>query len=147
MARHRNQDPTPATTTEPETQAAVIDPAVALYRAEAARKAEAAAARKAARNQPVEDGQPRRLASGRLSARGLPCLCGCGASTTQREARFLSGHDARMRSAIIKGGLDPALIPSIARPFFEDGPIAGLLLADAGTESERLVDVKNGGWA
>jgi hypothetical protein len=148
MSKKNEKDTTPATTSEAPTPATpAIDPEVARYRAEVAiheaRKLEAKRARQAAA---AGDG-PRRLASGKLSARGLTCLCGCGQATTTRDARFLSGHDARMRAAILRANLAVSAIPEIARPFFEEGAIAGLLLADRGTEAERLVDVKNGGWA
>src|SRR5687768_8869959 len=43
-----------------------------------------------------------RTANGKASARGLPCLCGCGNPTVTSEARFLSGHDAQFRSRVLK---------------------------------------------
>jgi hypothetical protein len=131
-------------TTTPTAAPATEDPAALLYRAERARRDAERAAKKVAASS-TADG-PKRLASGRLSARGLPCLCGCGASTTTRDARFLSGHDAKMRAAILKQGLATSAIPDVALPFFKDGgAIAGLLLADVGTEQERIVDVKTPG--
>lgn len=73
--------------------------------------------------------------NGLLSAFGLPCLCGCGAPTHTEEARFLSGHDAKLRKAVLLLG---APLPDVVRPFFEHGEtVAGLALVDG-----VVVDVK-----
>lgn len=72
--------------------------------------------------------------NGKMSARGLTCLCGCGAPTQTRDARFLSGHDSKMRQAILDGGATPAIV----LPFFEAGEvIAGLKLVKG-----KMVDCK-----
>jgi hypothetical protein len=34
-----------------------------------------------------------------------PCECGCGGATIRPEARFLPGHDARLKSALIRTAL------------------------------------------
>lgn len=145
MSTHKTQDATPATeTTMATTEAAAA--AIATYRATKAAREEARVARKAARaegQEAVADGQPRKMANGRLSARGLACLCGCGGATVQRDARFLSGHDAKMRAEVRRAGMVPEALPEIARPFFENGEaLGGLMLVDG-----ALVDVKAGGWA
>lgn len=73
-------------------------------------------------------------AAGRPTARDLPCLCGCGEPTHRPDAWFLSGHDAKMRKAIVDGGLTIDRVPAIVAPFFRLGaPIAGLLLQDDGS--------------
>jgi hypothetical protein len=79
--------------TQPTTQQ-TEDPAVVLFRAERERKEAERKARLAARKEAKEGNGPRRLASGRLSASGLPCLCGCEAPTHTREARFLRRRDS-----------------------------------------------------
>lgn len=76
---------------------------------------------------PVEDG---RLKSGRLSSKGLDCLCGCGESTATDGARFRTGHDARLKGVfgrILAGNKrDDDVIPADARAFLqEDGGICG----------------------
>lgn len=65
-----------------------------------------------------------------LDARGLTCLCGCGQDTIRDVARFLPGHDASLRKAVIRGRMSRKAIPEIALPFFEadPDPIAGLEL-------------------
>jgi hypothetical protein len=82
------------------------------------------------------------LASGKMSARGLTCLCGCGAPTMTQDARFLPGHDAKMRAAILSHPTAAArtkAIPEIIRPFFRHGEtIAGLWLNEQG----QIEDVK-----
>lgn len=65
----------------------------------AARRAEADAAARAA-------GEVARNAAGRPTARGLPCLCGCGSPTVTDEARFVSGHDAKLRRDVLRAGED-----------------------------------------
>jgi hypothetical protein len=70
------------------------------------------------------------------SAKGIPCLCGCGAATTTDAARFLSGHDAKLRKAVLAAAGSWDAVPVIARPFFlfdagqDDGATAGLALDD-----------------
>ena len=81
-------------------------------------------------------------ANGRLSARGLACLCGCGEATTTPDARFRSGHDQRMRVAILRGGE----IPALALPFFTAGEtMAGLQLVEQEDGELTIIDVKKGG--
>lgn len=105
--------------------------------------AERAAARLAARDALRAKGEVARNAAGRPDARGLPCLCGCGDPTHRDDAWFRSGHDARLRKAVIFGSLGLSGVPEIVRPFFRLGaPIAGLLLHEDG---ETLLDVKRGG--
>lgn len=85
---------------------------------------------------PTQQAYDRRK-DGTLSARGLTCLCGCGQPTTTRDARFLSGHDAKLRKALL---VDKLPCPEIVRPFFENGEvIAGVML-----EGGEFVDVKAG---
>ena len=71
-----------------------------------------------------------RLKSGRLSSKGLSCLCGCGEETSTDGARFRTGHDARLKGVfgrILAGNKrDGDVIPSDVRPFLqEDGGIVG----------------------
>lgn len=73
-----------------------------------------------------------------LSAAGLPCLCGCKQDTITSAARFLPGHDAKLRKTVIKAGLAWDAVPEIARPFFladraEGEATAGLFLVDPTT--------------
>lgn len=82
-----------------------------------------------------------RTASGKASARGLACLCGCGNPTQTDDARFISGHDAQFRSRVLKGeqtlgSKESALI----RPFYE----AGEVIAGFGFEGDELVDLHAG---
>jgi hypothetical protein len=68
-----------------------------------------------------------RLKSGRLSAKGLACLCGC-AETTSDTAKFLVGHDVRLKT-ILKGvaaeETSSSKIPRIAIPFLVEEGICG----------------------
>lgn len=69
------------------------------------------------------------LRTGKLSARGLPCLCGCGAATHTKDARFLSGHDAKLRKVLLLQGAEA--MPEVIAPFFARGEeIAGLTIED-----------------
>ncbi len=75
----------------------------------------------------VEDG---RLKSGRLSSKGMSCLCGCGEDTATDGARFRTGHDARLKGTlgrILAGNKrDGDAISTEVRPFLqEDGGIVG----------------------
>lgn len=80
------------------------------------------------------------LRSGKLSARDLPCLCGCNQPTQTRDARFRSGHDAKLRQGLIEEGLKADALPAIILPFFKRGEdIAGLRLSKSG---KTLVDLK-----
>lgn len=84
---------------------------------------------------------PRKNAAGKLSAKGLPCLCGCGLATVTPTARFLSGHDAKLRKTIL---VDGAEIPEVVRPFFDNGEtIGGMVLVEGKIEDRKKV----GGWA
>jgi len=77
---------------------------------------------------------------GTLSARGLTCLCGCRSMTVTNDARFVSGHDAKMRQAILTSEDRLAAIPEIVLPFFQNKEtIAGLRLAGS-----KVLDVKAG---
>ncbi len=71
-----------------------------------------------------------RLKSGRLSSKGMLCLCGCGEKTATDGARFRTGHDARLKGVLgrISAGnkRDDDKIPAEVRPFLqEDGGIVG----------------------
>jgi len=69
--------------------------------------------------------------NGKLSAAGLPCLCGCGGATVTDAAQFISGHDAKLRKAILGG----AELPAIAQPFADHGDL-DRLLGDHSGEAE-----------
>ena len=107
--------------------------------------AERAAARVAARDAHRAAGGLARNAAGNPDARGLACLCGCGLPTVRDEALFVSGHDAKLRAAVLALPGERQVLGSL--PFFaqafvrEAGPVAGLLLAEDG---ERLLDTKAG---
>ena len=80
------------------------------------------------------------------SAKGLPCLCGCGEATTTPAARFLSGHDAKLRKAVLAAAGSWDAVPEHARPFFlfdaaSGGATAGLAL-DSTTNPQWLSDAK-----
>ncbi len=80
------------------------------------------------------------LRNGKLSARDLPCLCGCNEPTQTRDARFRSGHDAKLRQGLIEEGLKADALPAIILPFFKRGEdIAGLRLSKSG---KTLTDLK-----
>lgn len=82
-----------------------------------------------------------RTASGKVTARGLPCLCGCGSATVTEEARFISGHDAQFRSRVLKGEQTIDSPESkLIRPFYE----AGEVVAGFGFEGGELVDLHAG---
>ena len=78
-----------------------------------------------------------RTATGKASARGLPCLCGCGGATVTDEARFISGHDAQFRSRVLKEeqNLDSPESRWI-KPFYE----AGEVVAGFSLEGGELAD-------
>jgi len=65
-----------------------------------------------------------RLKSGRLSSKGMTCLCGCGGATATDGARFITGHDARLKGVLgrIANGAkrDGDVIPSDARAFLQE---------------------------
>jgi len=44
--------------------------------------------------------------------RPAPCECGCGNATIRPEARFIPGHDAKLKSALIRTALDPKATPA-----------------------------------
>ncbi len=95
----------------------------------------------------VEAPAPNVGKNGRLQAIGLPCLCGCGDATRQPAARFLPGHDAKLRAAIRKAKLGWDSVPEIARPFFIDDQAhgeatAGLLMVPGTNGFPLLRDVK-----
>lgn len=79
-----------------------------------------------------------RTASGKATARGLPCLCGCGGATVTENAKFISGHDAQFRSRILKGeqSIDDRK-SALIKPFYE----AGEVIAGFGFEGGELVNL------
>jgi hypothetical protein len=85
------------------------------------------------------NGEVVRNAAGRLTARGLTCLCGCGTPTVTDEAYFVSGHDAKLRKALLTDGAE---IPEIILPFFE---VEGTVIAGLTLEGGEIADVKVGG--
>jgi len=116
--------------------------ATALYQTEKAKRAPKAKATKATPAPEATPDAPKAekaqqkggetiLRTGRMSARDLPCLCGCGNPTHTKDARFLSGHDAKLRKVILLQGAEAT--PEIIRPFFARGEeIAGLLISEDG---------------
>jgi hypothetical protein len=59
----------------------------------------------------------------------LPCLCGCGQPTKTPRARFLPGHDAKLKSILLKVERDiepDSTIPDVARPFLMHCKCCGL---------------------
>ncbi len=87
-------------------------------------------ATKTAKPQTASTEDDGRLKSGRLSSKGMSCLCGCGEDTATDGARFRTGHDARLKGVFgrISAGnkRDGDVIPSDVRPFLqEDGGIVG----------------------
>lgn len=91
------------------------------------KKARAKKAKKAKQEVDESEEDETRLRSGRLSSKMLTCLCGCGEETATPGARFLTGHDARLKGRLIRmyeeRPLDEDEIPEIALPFLaeEDG--------------------------
>lgn len=69
-------------------------------------------------------------ASDPLDATNLPCLCGCEQETVRAVARFLPGHDAKLRALVLRGRLRVEAVPAVALPFFQNDPepVAGLVL-------------------
>lgn len=54
------------------------------------------------------------------SAKGLPCLCGCGQPTRTEKAKFIPGHDAKLKGVLLKverGELPKSAVPDVAKPF------------------------------
>ena len=79
------------------------------------------------------EGHPR-TKSGKLSPNGLPCLCGCGGQTTRTVAKFISGHDAKLKGRMSRFVDDRVLetdapIPEIALPFLTEDGITGYTLS------------------
>lgn len=113
---------------------------VELSKAAPAKKASTKAAKGPKAPRPKQVGGVTELRSGKLSARDLPCLCGCNKPTQTADARFLSGHDAKLRQGVIEENLDASCLPAIILPFFTRGEtVAGLRLAKGG---KKLVDMK-----
>jgi hypothetical protein len=129
-------------TNTPNTQP-VVDPAIALARAEKAKRQNKAAKAKTPTPARTHNKNGVRLAL------GLTCLCGCGAPTHTTHARFVSGHDAKLRRGIKAAGFEWTACPEIIRPFYEDGEvIAGLALAEDEQGERRFVDRHAGGiWS
>lgn len=62
------------------------------------------------------------------SAKGLPCLCGCGQPTITDSARFIPGHDAKLKGLLLKverGELKKSAIPEVAKPFLQKSAMSG----------------------
>lgn len=56
------------------------------------------------------------------SAKGLSCLCGCGQATVTDSAKFIPGHDAKLKGLLLKverGELPKNQVPEIAKPFLQ----------------------------
>lgn len=127
---------------DPETGATVLTPAP---KAKVAKKSIKSAKRSEPKapsvKRPKLTGYDKRQ-DGSLSARDLPCLCGCSQPTVTNDARFISGHDAKMRQTILTSSDDAKeradAIPSIVRPFFDNGETVAGLRLNAG----KIVDVK-----
>jgi hypothetical protein len=70
-----------------------------------------------------------RLKSGRLSPKGLPCLCGCGEETATEGAKFKTGHDARLKGILTRIFEDRRnkgdSIPAVARVFLKEEGLVG----------------------
>lgn len=140
MPRKTTQTQTPATET---TTTATPAPEAKAPKAPKQTPAERKAARLAAEAEARARGEVVRNAAGRPTARGLTCLCGCGDATHRDDAMFRSGHDARLRKAVILGELTFDGLPEIVKPWFKlMAPIAGLLLD---TDGQTILDVKAGG--
>lgn len=61
------------------------------------------------------------------SAKGLSCLCGCGQPTKTDAAKFIPGHDAKLKSVLLKverGELPKSEVPEIAKPFLQRSPLS-----------------------
>lgn len=145
MSRNKTKDQTPVTPAtneiadEQEQTPVVVAEAKPPKQTPAERKAARLADEAATRAR----GEVVKNAAGRPTARGLTCLCGCADATHRPDAWFRSGHDARLRKAVITGSLTFDGLPEIVKPFFKlMQPIAGLLLADDGS---TILDVKAGG--
>lgn len=78
----------------------------------------------------------------KLSPRGLPCLCGCGTATHTPAARFLSGHDAKLRKLAFATGLKLSALPEICQPFFIADAAKDKATAGFRVEGDDLIDVK-----
>lgn len=108
-----------------------------LFLAEKAKRAQKVAAAKPKGKTDKDEPNPEKPThnkAGRRLATGLTCLCGCGAPTQTKKARFISGHDAKLRKLIL-GYEDGAEAwnncPDIIRPFYLDGEeVAGLALVE-----------------
>jgi hypothetical protein len=64
------------------------------------------------------------------SAKGLSCLCGCGQPTKTDAAKFIPGHDARLKSLLLKierqeDGKKKSDVPEIAKPFLQKSKMSG----------------------
>lgn len=146
MSRKHNTDAAAPTAAAPEQATPEAPAPEATPTPRALTPAERRAALIAKRDAHRAAGGLWRNAAGNPDARGLPCGCGCGAPTHRDEALFLSGHDARMRAAVLALPSERQTIDAV--PFVvrahvrEAGPVAGLLYE---AETGRLIDVKAGG--
>lgn len=62
------------------------------------------------------------------SAKGLPCLCGCGQPTVTDSAKFIPGHDAKLKGLLLKverGEVKKSEIPEVAKPFLQRSSMSG----------------------
>lgn len=74
---------------------------------------------KSAKSAPAE--APEKASKG-PSAKGLNCLCGCGQPTVTDSARFIPGHDAKLKALLqrVERGEEPkSAIPEEAKPFLQ----------------------------
>lgn len=82
---------------------------------------------------------------GRLVAKGMTCLCGCGEETVTPNAKFISGHDSKLRKFLlspeVKGRIDLAvkLNPAVqtALLWMTEEPLAGVRVS-----GKHLIDMK-----
>lgn len=67
--------------------------------------------------------------NGKLSAEGLSCLCGCGQPTKTDKAKFIPGHDAKLKSLLLRLERGEAekgeRVPEIAKKFLQKSPLSG----------------------
>lgn len=88
--------------------------------------------------------------AGKYDVSGHPCLCGCGGATVTPKARFISGHDSKMRKAIIDQMAEKMAntgkrlkaadldLPGLTLAIMSLEPVAGLTMDDHG----YMVDTK-----
>jgi hypothetical protein len=62
------------------------------------------------------------------TAKGLPCLCGCGQPTLTENAKFIPGHDAKLKSLLLRverGEAKKSEIPEVAKAFLQKSKMSG----------------------